>query len=404
MIGLSFLGTVKRYTFMVACVGLFSLLTGLLTGIIGFLFAKGITAATQFREANPTTLFFLIIAGFLTVLLYKLLRTKGNTDTVIAAAKGEEDVSHTLAPAVFVSSLFSHITGASVGREGAALQIGGSVGSFLAEKTRLGATEKRIIICAGMAGMFGAVFGTPLAAAIFVLELIGFTVFSLKAAASCFLSAFSAYYVCVYFGGHAERFSVGEIPVFSIPVALKILLLAALSGIVCLLFCVTIKYSKILFEKLFKNKYLRIFVGAVATIVLVLLFGTDYCGAGSGIIEGIFEGKAVAPWAFLLKILFTAIAVSSGFKGGEMVPALFVGATFGAIAAAYLGLPVGLCAAIGMTVLFCGITKCPVAAVVLAVEMFSFAGIWYIIPAVIVGYFASWKIGVYDNRRGKREY
>lgn len=368
------------------------ILLALVLGLVGFALSKGIEVSTQFRTAHPVMIYFLVPAGLLSVLVFKLLGVKGSRNDMVLAAKGESKASFSLAPAVFVSTLFSHITGASVGREGAALQIGGSLSAFVGKLFGLDKKQTALLIGAGMAAMFAAVFGTPLAAAVFVFELIGFSKGTLKRIIPTFFLSFSAFLVCMLLGGKKETFHIRETPVFSWQTALKVLALAAVSGIVGLVFSICVKYGKILFRRFFVNEYLRITVGALAILLLTMPFGTTlYNGAGSGIVEGIFEGETVPSFAFLLKILFTVLALSSGFQGGEIVPTLFVGATLGAAAAVVLALPVGFCAAIGMAVLFCAITKCPLASIVLAAEIFPLGVIWYIIPAVLIGYLISRK-------------
>lgn len=376
-------------------------LTGLLCGVIGTLFSKGISLVTDIRHNNYWLIYFLPIAGVLSVLIYKLLNVNNmGTNQVIESADGKTVLSYKLAPAVFFASLLSHLCGASVGREGAALQLGGSSAILLSKPFKVTEREEKILIYCGMAGLFSAVFGTPLAATVFALEVVSIGHIKYKAIIPTIFSSFVSYFTAVLLGAPSESFIISEVPQLKWSVVFKVLLLSLFTICIATIFCLALKYFEKILEKLLKNDYLRIAIGGTVIILLTILLKTnEYNGAGMDIIERIFEENEFVLYAFALKILFTCISVASGYKGGEIVPTLFIGATFGAFAGTFLGLPVAFSAALCMILMFCDVTNCPLASVFLAVELFSGKGIGYISVAVIISFFISGKISLYRAQR-----
>ncbi len=377
------------------------LLTGVFCGILGTLFSKVISLVTGIRSQNNWIICLLPIAGLLIVFTYdKLKVTKVGTNQVIKCCTGEENLSPLITPAIFIGSAISHLFGASVGREGAALQLGGGLASFLSRVFKLDATKKQILTYCGMAGLFSAVFGTPFAALIFTLQVAYVWKIRLSAVFPSLISSLVAYLVATSLGSHAERFTLSGVPALSFTVIFKVIIISALSALIAMLFCHSIRWLENLFKKLFKNAYLRIIVGGVITVFITFLIKTtDYNGAGVSIIENIFEHGSFKPEAFFIKLMLTCIAVASGYKGGEIIPTLFIGATFGSLIASLVGLPVTLGAAIGMTALFSGVTNCPLAAIVLSLEMFSGSGILYIVPASIISFLLSGSISLYSAQK-----
>ena len=377
------------------------LLTGILCGALGTLFSKVIALVTDIRTQNSFIIYLLPISGLLVVFMYDKLKVTGvGTNQVIKSSVGEANLSPLITPAIFFGSAISHLFGASVGREGAALQLGGGLASFLSRVFKLDATKKQILTYCGMAGLFSAVFGTPFAAFIFTLQIAYVWKIRLNAVLPTLVSSISAYLVAALLGAHAERFTIGIIPSLSSTLILKVIILSSLSAVVAMLFCYSIECFENLFEKLFENPYFRIVAGGVITVfITVLLKNNDYNGAGVNIIENIFEHGTFKPEAFFIKLVLTCIAVASGYKGGEIVPTLFIGATFGSLIASLIGLPIALGAAIGMTALFSGVTNCPIAAIVLSLELFSGSGALYMIVASIIAFALSGNISLYSAQK-----
>lgn len=381
-------------------IGLY-LLTGILSGALGTLFSKVIALVTDIRTQHSFIIYFLPLVGLLIVFMYDKLKVTGvGTNQVIKNCTGEAELSPLITPAIFLGSAISHLFGASVGREGAALQLGGGLASFLSRTFKLDATKKQILTYCGMAGLFSAVFGTPFAAFVFTLQIAYVWKIRLNAVLPTLVSSISAYLVAIILGAHAERFTIGIIPSLSSTLILKVIILSSLSAVIAMLFCYSIECFENLFKKLFKNPYFRIVAGGVITVfITVLLKNNDYNGAGVHIIENIFENGTFKAEAFFIKLVLTCIAVASGYKGGEIVPTLFIGATFGSLIASLIGLPVAFAAAVGMTALFSGVTNCPIAAIVLSLELFSGSGAIYMLIASIISYALSGNISLYSAQK-----
>ncbi len=381
-------------------IGLY-LLTGILSGALGTLFSKTIALVTNIRSQNNFIIYLLPIAGLLIVFMYDKLKVTGvGTNQVIKSCTGEAKLSPLITPAIFLGSAISHLFGASVGREGAALQLGGGLAAFLSRIFKLDVKYMQILTYCGMAGLFSAVFGTPFAAFVFTLQIAYVWKIRLNAILPTLVSSISAYLVATLLGAHAERFNIGNIPSISLVVILKVIVISSLAALVAMLFCYSIKWFEVSFEKLFKNPYFRIIAGGIITVfITVLLKNNDYNGAGVHIIENIFESGTFKGEAFFIKLVLTCIAVASGYKGGEIVPTLFIGATFGSLIASLIGLPVALGAAVGMTALFSGVTNCPIAAIVLSLELFSGIGAVYMIIASIISYALSGNISLYSAQK-----
>ena len=370
---------------------LICLLTGLFGGIIGALFSHSVSFVTNLRNSNPWLLYFLPVAGLLTVLIYKTLKTTGlGTNNVLKSLKEGKGVSSLLLPAVFSGAVLTHLCGGSAGREGAALQMGGGFAKFLSKIFKLDNEESKIAVICGMAAFFSALFGTPLGAGIFVLEVV----FNKKLSFKAFIP--SAFIVAQGLLVHPERFNI-TLPAFSVNLLWKIAILMILASGVCLIFVNALHFAERFMKRLFKNHYLKITVGAIIIIALTFIVGSrDYNGGGLDIVEKVFSHSEVKTEAFLLKILFTAITVAAGFKGGEIVPTIFIGATFGGAAALILGLGAPFGAALGVAVLFCGATNCPFATVLLCSEMFGFKGILYFAAASLIATYLTGKKRLYN--------
>ena len=379
----------------------FSLIVGSLGGAVGALFSHLISYVTKVRMANDWLLYLLPLGGVVIALIYHLFKVehKGTND-VFEAVRSEKQVPSSLAPAITLGAGITHILGGSAGKEGAALQLGGSIASVVSKVFRADEKDRHILTISGMAAVFAAVFGTPVGAAVFAVEVVSVGYVSLSALYPSFASALAAYVVALKLGVHPERFNVDIIPEISAEYLMKVLVLAVVVAVVSIVFCLAMKHSHTAFEKYIRNPYVRALVGGVIVIALTLAVGNrNYNGSGMHIIEGVFHGEDVSKWAFLFKIVFTAITIGSGFKGGEIVPTLFIGATLGYTMADVVGMPVAFCAAIGMVALFASVTNCPISTVFLAVELFGAEGLLYYALAIFVAFVLSGYFSLYTGQR-----
>lgn len=374
---------------------------GVLGGTIGSAFHIAIDYVTEIRTEHSLILYLLPIGGLVIVGLYSLAKKQGHIDTnrVLEAVRTEEKIPFVMAPLIFISTVITHLLGGSAGREGAALQLGGSIGYRMGKIFRLNREDMHLIVMAGMSAVFSALFGTPLTAAFFAIEVVSVGIVHYAALVPCITAALTAFGVAQLFGISPVRFGMILFPNLSVGIVLKAALLALLCALVGILFCFAIKKCEHYMEKFFPNKYIRTVVGAVIIILLTVLLGTyAYNGAGMDVIEEALGGKA-NPEAFLLKIIFTAITISAGFKGGEIVPAFFIGSTFGCAVSSLIGLDAGFAAAIGFVTLFCSVVNCPVASLLLAIEVFGGNGIPLFAVACAVSYMMSGCSGLYRSQK-----
>lgn len=379
---------------------LLSVLVGTAVGLFAVFFAHCLDWAARFREGNPWVLFLLPVGGLVIVGLYKLAHyeSNGGTDTVIDSIHTKVKVPLRMAVLIFISTVVTILCGGSVGREGAALQIGGSIGSQIGNWFKFDEKDKKMILMSGMAAGFSALFGTPMAAAIFALEVASVGIMYYGGLVPCICASLVAHQIALAFGFAGEKFSITHMEVFTIVPVLEVVLLAALCAAVSVLFCKSLHYAGEFYTRFFKNTYVRIAAGGVIVILLTLLIGSrDYLGTGMNIIERAIEGEAV-PYAFLMKIVFTAFTITAGFKGGEIVPSFFIGATFGCLFGQLLGFSPSLAAGIGMIAVFCGMTNCPITSLFISFELFGFSDAYYFLIAVAVSYMLSGHYGLYHTQ------
>ena len=370
---------------------------GLVGGIIGSLFHIGVDTATQMRLAHPWVLYLMPVGGLAIVGLYRLTKTEGKgTNDIIASVHFGEQVPGLLVPVIFVSTVITHLCGGSAGREGAALQIGGGIGYQAGRLLRLGEKDLPLATLCGMSGVFAALFGTPLTATVFALEVISVGVLYYAGLVPCLTAALTGYLVSVLMGVPPTRFTV-TVPGLEVRTMLLVIVLALLCAVVSILFCRGLHGVEHLLKRTMKKPYLRVAVGAAVLIGLTLLTNGDYNGAGMEVIGRAIAGQA-DPWAWVWKLLFTAITIGCGFKGGEVVPSFFVGAAFGCVAAGWLGLPAGFGAAMGLVSVFCGAVNCPLASIILSVELFGSGDLLYFAMACSISYLISGYCGLYSSQ------
>lgn len=378
-----------------------ALAIGSVAGAAGTIFSMGVSWATGFRLSHPSMLFFLPVSGLLIVWMYHSFHEEGNrgTNMVIDAISSNERVTPATGPLIFFSTILTHLGGGSSGREGAALQLGGSIGNSFGEWFKLDERDKKIAIMCGMSAVFSALFGTPVAAAIFSLEVVSIGVLYYAALVPCVFSSFLAVGIARAAGLEGEHFPVEMIPALDLKAMGLLVLLGILCAAVSILFCVLLHTAEHAYRKYFPDARVRILAGSFLFIALTLLSGTrDYCGSSMGLIESSIEGSARYE-AFLMKMLFTAVALGAGFKGGEIVPTLCVGAALGCAFGEITGFAPSLCAACGMAALFAGVTNCPITSLVIALELFGYEGMEYFSIIIAVAFALSGYYGLYASQK-----
>ena len=374
--------------------------TGVFCGLVRRPPYLAVMSATTLRGENPWLLWLLPVAGAAIALTYKLTKLDGiGTDTVIDAIHEGRVISVLLVPVIFVSTAATHLFGGSAGREGAALQIGGSLGQNIARVFRLDDKDRRLATLCGMSALFSALFGTPLTATIFALEVISVGELYYAGLVPCLASSLVSYGVTHLFNIAPTHFDVTA-PALAPDMLWRVAVLGVACAVMSVILCLTMHQSERLFKKYVPNGILRAVLGGAVIIALTYLVGTtDYNGAGTDVIAAALERGEARPWDFALKLLFTAITLSAGFKGGEMVPTFFIGATLGCALGPVLGIPAEFAAAVGLAALFCGAVNCPVASVTLAVEIFGADGIIYFAVAAVIAYMLSGYSGLYRSQK-----
>ncbi len=390
---------IKIYTPDFLRVLFLSLIVGIVCGLVGAGFVKSISFVTSLRENNGWILYLLPVCGIVVTTVYNFLKVNGKgTNDVIKSVRTDEKCSPLLGVAVFCGTVLSHLGGASVGREGAALQLGGSISAFFAKIFKIPEEFRRILVISGMSACFSALFGTPFAAFVFVIEIARVGKRCLTAVIPTFISSITAFLIANGLGVAPERFPVNEIPELTKGILWRVVFISVSGALVSAIFVYALHFSEKYFKKLLKNEYLRIALGGAVVILLTKLFGTtDYNGGGIGVVHHIFTHGEVNYEAFLLKILFTAVSVGAGYKGGEIVPTIFIGGTLGGAISCFLGLNPAFGAAVGITALFSGVTNAPFATIILACEMFGIEGVGYYIIASAISFMLSGKISLYSG-------
>ena len=366
---------------------------GTICGLVGTAFHICVEYATGFRENNHMIIYFLPLAGIVIVFIYRIcgIRHSKGTNLVIGSIRSVEDeIPSRMAPLIFISTVITHLFGGSSGREGAALQIGGSIGVSIGKLFKLDDSDKHILTLCGMSAVFSALFGTPITAALFSMEVISIGILYYCAFVPCLFSSVIAYAITKKLHVVHDHYNIAGMPTsMDVPLVIK------LSS----LFCIFMNVVHKLFRKYFKNQYVRVFAGGVMLVLLnIILNTTDYNGTGMNIIAQALNGEA-KPTAFLLKALFTAITIGCGFRGGEIVPSFFVGATFGCAMGGLMGLDPGFAAALGMVCFFCGVVNCPLTSLFLSIELFGAHGILLFTIGCAVSYMLSGYYSLYNEQK-----
>lgn len=375
---------------------------GFVVGLVGIAFHLTLEWATEFRTAHPMLLWLLPLGGLAIVLAYRWagMEKDRGTNFILVAVRSNEPVTFKTAPLIFFSTAVTHLLGGSAGREGAALQLGGSIASSFGRMWELNEKETRIMTMCGMAAGFSALFGTPLTSVVFAMEVITVGVMHYSAIVPCTVAALVASVMSQAVGIRPTAFTILNIPEnITLEYGFGVVVLGVACALISILFCITMEHTAHAYKKYIPNPMLRIFVGGCIIIALTYLVGCrDYNGAGMDIITKALHGDAKAE-AFLLKIIFTALTLGAGFKGGEIVPTFFIGATFGCMAGPLIGMPPEFAASLCMTATFCAVTNCPLASVILSIELFGFHSIGYYALCCAVSYMLSGYYGLYSEQK-----
>ena len=374
---------------------------GVIVGLVAVAFHLGIDWATHLRQQYPQIIWLLPFGGMTIVLLYKVcgMEKDRGTNLVLVAVREAQPLKLRTAPLIFLSTILTHLVGGSAGREGAALQLGGSLSAYIGRKIGLDEKDSRLMVMCGMAAAFSALFGTPLTAAVFSMEVVSVGVMYYAAMVPCVVSALVGQMVAHACGLGAHGYAISQIPYLTVFSLLRVGVMGILSAILSIWFCKMMHHAPKLYARYIPNPVLRAAAGGALILGLTLLVGShDYNGAGDALIRRMLAGEDI-PEAFLLKILFTALTLGAGFRGGEIVPVLCVGAAFGTVVGPLLGLSQSFGGSVAMTAVFCGATNCPLSAILLSYELFGGRGVSLYALACAVSYMLSGYYGLYSEQK-----
>lgn len=380
-----------------------SLCCAVVMGIISFVFLKMLGLSSVFREFFPYCIWFLPLSGMLTAFVYKRYggeSSKGNNLIIQSANEGVK-VPKRLAFLTFIFTLLTHFSGGSAGREGTAVQIGGTLTSNVADKLGFKSDDRKIIILSGLSAAFGSVFGTPLAGAFFGMEVCCIGQLSVSAVIPCFLSSYLANAVTLLLGATHEAHKISAIPSLDIKSVLVFISASILFGLIGKLFALAVKNLKLLYAKIFKNTVLSALIGSVIVVLLIVLLNlNEYEGLSTWQQTTAFEGNA--NWYDMpVKFILTTLTLGAGFQGGEVTPLFDIGASFGGWYANMFGIEPSFLAAIGLICVFGSAANTPITTIMLGIELFGAEAVPYFVFASLISFIASDKSGIYSAQERK---
>lgn len=376
------------------------LLVGFAVGTASAFFLISLDFLTHFRDEQNWPFLLLPLMGLLIGFVYYHFGksvSKGNNQILDELYAPRGIIPFRMAPLVLFGTLATHFVGGSAGREGTAVQMGSAIADQFTKAFKLSATDRRIILICGISAGFASVFGTPLAGAVFALEVLLVGRMRYEAILPSFLAAVIADYACLQWGAHHTDYSISLVPDFNLSILLLTLSVGAVFGLCARIFSFSVQRFSSLFQSLISFPPLRPFIGGIILLGIFWLIGTRYAGLGIPVIVESFETASV-PQDFLLKIILTAITLSAGFKGGEVTPLFFIGATLGSALSLVVPLPVGLMAGMGFVAVFAGATNTPIACTLMGIELFGSEPGIYLALACVSAYLFSGHSGIYSSQ------
>jgi H+/Cl- antiporter ClcA/PII-like signaling protein len=388
-----------------------SALTGILGGTASALLLVSLAYATEVRGRHVWLILLLAPAGWLVGEMYERLGASvaaGNNLILDEIHDPRATIPLRMTPLILIGTFMTHLFGGSAGREGTAIQTGASLADQLARPFRMAAPDRRILLMAGISAGFASVFGTPLAGAVFGLEVLAIGRLSYDAIAPCFMAAFVGDLVTKAWGVHHTLYRVSEVPAMTIRGVAYSMIAGAAFGLMGMAFAKMTHAVSHQARKHIASAPLRPVAGGILVTIAVFGLGTShtlkYLGLGIPTIVASFDSK-LPVYDFAAKSIFTAVTLGSGFKGGEVTPLFYIGATLGNALSRVLPLPSSLLAGMGFVAVFAGAANTPIASTLMAVELFGGEAGAYAGIACVVSYLFSGHAGIYTAQRvGKSKH
>ena len=376
---------------------------GAACGVASGVFLLLLERATALRSAHEALVYTLPVAGIAIGLVYdrwgKPIRG-GNNLIIDSVHEDKPQVPLRMAPMVLVGTLLTHVFGGSAGREGTAIQMGGSLADAIAHRFRLGRIGRRQLLVAGMAGGFGSVFGTPIAGTLFGLEVAVMGRMEYEALVPSLAAALVGDRVTRAMGVHHTPYPPAPFLVPTFLVIGKVALVGAVMALATVAFVELTHFLKRTLERRIPSLPIRMMAGGLAVVGMWKLVGTsDYLGLGVPTIVRSFEDPSLPVYAFAAKLVFTSVTLAAGFLGGEVTPLFFVGATLGNVLARALDLPLAIGAGVGLAAVFGAAANTPIALSVMAVELVGANIFPHVVVATVVAYLLSGHRGIYPSQR-----
>lgn len=374
-------------------------LVGILAGIASAFFLHSLHWATEYREHHLWIIWLLPLGGLFIGLLYHYFGkevVKGNNQLLEEFHSPQKIIPLRMAPLVLLGTIVTHLFGGSAGREGTAVQMGGAIADQFTKWLKLEKSDRRILLSVGVSAGFASVFGTPLAGAVFALEV--FTIGRLRydTIVPVFLAALISDYVCLSIHGAHTIYSIPFVPELSIETIGLTIACGILFGLAGMLFSKGVSFWGGFFKKHIAYPPLRPVVGGVVIALAVYFMGsTKFIGLGVPTIVQSFSNQ-MDWYDFLLKILFTTFTLGAGFKGGEVTPLFFTGATLGSALSLIVPLPIALLAGMGFVAVFSGATNTPIACTLMGIELFGADCGAFVGLACVIAYLFSGHTGIYS--------
>lgn len=376
-------------------------LLGFLSGSASAFFLVSLEWVTQFRIHNNWIIWLLPIGGLLIGLVYHYYGkdvVKGNNLLLEEYENPQQTIPFKMAPLVLIGTLITHLFGGSAGREGTAVQMSGAIADQFKGIFNLDDSDRKTLIILGISAGFASVFGTPLAGALFALEVLYFSKITYKSIILSFAVAYIAYFTVEFWQVAHTHYHIPIVPQITATLLGWIIIVSIIFGFASMLFSRSTHYWAKLFSKTIAYAPLRPFVGGIILATSFYFIGTTkYIGLGVPVIVDAFS-NANNSYDFLLKILFTGFTLGAGFKGGEVTPLFFIGATLGSALSIIVPLPIALLAGIGFVAVFSGATHTPIACTVMGMELFGIESGLFIAISCIVAYYSSGSVGIYHSQ------